>query len=73
MATMIIPSAAFGASRKRAAPGPGLMARFMSALKASRQAQAEAIVAQYSAGRWSDSTEREINEKLIQHEGLRIL
>ena len=71
MATMIIPSRAFGAASKRAAPGPGLWTRFIDALKASRQAEAERIVAQYSGGRWSDSMEREINDKLIHHENLR--
>ena len=72
MATMIIPSRAYGAPRKRAAAGPGLLARFLDAIKASRQAQADAIVAQYAAGRWTDSVEREINEKLINREGIRL-
>jgi hypothetical protein len=71
MATMIIPSRAYGVVSKRAAPGPSLWTRFVDALKASRQAEAERIVAQYAAGRWSDSVEREINEKLIRHENLR--
>ena len=71
MATMIIPSRAYGVAHKRAAKGPGLFARFMSALTAARQAEAERIVAQYAGGRWSDSVEREINEKLIHHENLR--
>jgi hypothetical protein len=71
MATMIIPSRAYGVAAKRAAKGPGLFARFMTALKAARQAEAERIVAQYTGGRWSDSIEREINEKLVHHENLR--
>ncbi|MDE2362346.1 MAG: hypothetical protein KGM42_06670 [Hyphomicrobiales bacterium] len=71
MATMIIPSRAYGAPIKRTAPGPGLWTKFIEAVKASRQAEAERIVAQYSAGRWSDSVEREINDKLVHHENLR--
>ena len=71
MATMIIPSRAFGAPVKRAARGPGLWTKFIEALRASRQAEAERIVAQYTAGRWSDGVEREINEKLVHHENLR--
>ena len=72
MATMIIPSKAYGAPRKRAAEGPGLWASFVAAIKASRQHQAEAIVAEYSQGRWTDSVEREINEKLIRNESFRL-
>ena len=71
MATMIIPSRAYGVAAKRASKGPGLFARFMTALKSARQAEAERIVAQYTGGRWSDSIEREINEKLVHHENLR--
>ena len=71
MATMIIPSRAYGVPRKSAAK-VSLWNRLLEALKASRQRQAEAIVAQYAAGRWSDSVEREINEKLINSEGLRL-
>ena len=71
MATMIIPSRAYGASPKRAVRGPGLWTRFVDALKASRQAEADRIVEQYAAGRWSDAVEREINEKLIHHENFR--
>lgn len=71
MATMIIPSRAYGAVSKRSQPGPGLWTRFLDALKASRQAEADRIVAQYSGGRWSDAMEREINDKLIHHENLR--
>ena len=72
MATMIIPSRAYGVVSKRAAPGPSLWTRFVDVLKASRQADAERIVAQYAGGRWSDSVEREINEKLIQSEMHRV-
>ena len=72
MATMIIPSRAYGVRAKRAAPAPSLWARFMEALKASRQAEADRIVAQYAAGRWTDSVEREVNDKLIAREGLRL-
>ncbi|MFO1116319.1 MAG: hypothetical protein U1E28_11580 [Beijerinckiaceae bacterium] len=71
MATMIIPSRAYGVSSKRSQPGPGLWTRFLDALKASRQAEADRIVAQYTGGRWSDAMEREINEKLVHHENLR--
>jgi hypothetical protein len=71
MATMIIPSRAYGAPRKSAAK-VGLWTHFLEALKASRQRQADEIVAQYASGRWSDSVEREINEKLIHAEGLRL-
>ena len=35
MATMIIPSKAYGARAKRSVAGPGLWARFLGALKAS--------------------------------------
>ena len=70
MATMIIPSRAYGVTAKRAAPGPSLWSRFMSALAASRQAEAERIIAQYMGGRWTDSVEREINDRLIRRETL---
>jgi hypothetical protein len=71
MATMIIPSRAYGAPRKSAAK-IGLWGHIMQAMKAARQHEADAIVSQYAAGRWSDSVEREINEKLINAEGLRL-
>ena len=74
MATMIIPSRAYGVRAKRAAAGPGLWTRFIDALRAARQAEAERAVAQYIDGRrWSDSVEREIGEKFSRHQGLRAL
>lgn len=67
MATMIIPSRAYGARAKRAQPR-GLWTRFLDALKAARQHEADELAARYMNGRWSDSVEREINEKLAQSE-----
>ncbi|HMN74273.1 MAG TPA: hypothetical protein PKA55_20615 [Rhodoblastus sp.] len=67
MATMIIPSKAYGARAKRAQPR-GLLTRFLDAMKAAHQHDADAIVARYMNGRWSDSVEREINEKLANSE-----
>ena len=71
MATMIIPSRAYGARAKRSQPR-GLMTRFLEALKAARQQEADELAARYMAGRWSDSVEREINEKLIDSEMRRL-
>ncbi len=71
MATMIIPSKAYGARAKRSQPR-GLWNRFLDAMKASRQQEADEIVARYMSGRWSDAAEREINEKLVQSEMNRI-
>ncbi len=67
MATMIIPSKAYGARAKKSAPH-GLFARLMSALKTARQHEADEIAAQYMTGRWSDSVEREVNERLTHAE-----
>ena len=67
MATMIIPSRAYGARAKRSQPR-GLVTRFLDAMKAARQHEADEIAARYAAGRWSDSAERELNEKLIRSE-----
>jgi len=67
MATMIIPSRAFGARAKRAQPR-SLWTRFLDAMKAARQHEADEAAARYMTGRWSDSVEREINEKVIQSE-----
>lgn len=66
MATMIIPSKAYGARTKRAAAGPGFFSRAYAALKAARQREADALVAQYMGERWTDSVEREVNDKLIR-------
>ncbi|MFT4096655.1 MAG: hypothetical protein QM651_05995 [Rhodoblastus sp.] len=63
MATMIIPSKAYGARAKRSQPR-GLLTRIFDALRTARQHEADAIVASHMAGRWTDSVEREINEKL---------
>ena len=67
MATMIIPSKAYGARAKRAQPR-GLLTRIFDAMKAARQQEADEIVARYMAGRWTDSVEREINDKLAHSE-----
>lgn len=67
MATMSIPSKAFGARAKRSQPR-GLWTRFLDAMKVSRQQEADEIVARYMTGRWSDAAEREINDKLIHSE-----
>ena len=67
MATMIIPSRAYGARAKRAQPR-GLVTPFLEAMKAARQHETDEIVARYMTGRWSDATEREINDRLIQSE-----
>ena len=67
MATMIIPSKAYGARAKRAQPR-SLLTRIFEALKAARQQEADEIAARYMAGRWTDSVEREINEKLAHTE-----
>ena len=71
MATMIIPSRAYGARAKRSQPR-GLLTRFVAAFKAARQHEADEIAARYMAGRWTDAVEREINEKLIQAEARRL-
>ena len=63
MATMIIPSKAYGARAKRSQPR-GLWTRFLDALKVARQQEADEIVARYMSGRWSDAVEREINDRL---------
>lgn len=68
MATMIIPSKAFGARTKRSSAGTGLLARIVEAIRASRQREADAVVARYMAGRWTDSVEREINDRLIRQQ-----
>ena len=67
MATMIIPSKAYGARAKRSQPR-GLVTRFLDALKVARQQEADEIVARCMNGRWSDAAEREINDKLIHAE-----
>ncbi len=63
MATMIIPSQAYGAPRR--ARGPGLLAVISNWFRAARAREAEASVQDYAGGRWCDATERELNEKLL--------
>ncbi|MCC2104205.1 MAG: hypothetical protein KDJ20_09275 [Hyphomicrobiales bacterium] len=72
MATMIIPSKAYGARAKRARPR-SLLTRIFDAMKAARQQEADEIAARYMAGRWTDSVEREINDKLIHSEMHRLI
>ena len=72
MATMIIPSKAYGARAKRAQPR-SLLTRIFDAMKAARQQEADEIAARYMAGRWTDSVEREINDKLIHSEMHRLI
>ena len=72
MATMIIPSKAYGARAKRAQPR-GLLTRIFDAMKAAGQQEADEIAARYMAGRWTDSVEREINDKLIHSEMHRLI
>ena len=71
MATMIIPSKAYGARAKRAQPR-SLLTRIFDAMKAARQQEADEIAARYMAGRWTDSVEREINDKLAHSEMRRL-
>lgn len=63
MATMIIPSQAYGARRR--ARGAGLLSAISNYFRTARAREREAFLADYPAGRWCDATEREINEKLI--------
>ncbi|MFV0280326.1 MAG: hypothetical protein ACK5JM_06145 [Rhodoblastus sp.] len=71
MATMTIPSRAYGAKAKRARP-QSFMSWVHNALKAARQREADAIVARAMNGRWTDQLEREVNAKLTQTEMNRI-
>jgi len=67
MATIIIPSKAFGVRAKRSQPR-SLWTRIYEAMLASRQREADAVVARHMAGRWTDAVERQVNEELIKSE-----
>lgn len=64
MATMSIPSKAFGAPRRNAR-GSGLLAALSKHFRAAQAREIDSYVQDYAGGRWCDATEREASNRVI--------